>query len=174
MPLSVWGAGSPSNTMWPGPTPTSIPSGILVHPAVWLKHSGGKLGGGLCPFSGGVAGSPSNTMSRRPRPTSVPSGILIHAAELDTGFPTSHPPRFYTARNFLKMGIKMPTCVVFWTTSTIKDEKSAAKFHYIKTVSRKVVAQSIAFRVVSIYWQGTTPSSEILAPSDLPPPEGEF
>jgi len=26
--------------------------------------------------------------------------------------------------------------------------------HYIKTVSGKVVAQSIAFRVVSIYWQG--------------------
>ena len=40
--------------------------------------------------------------------------------------------------------------VVFWTISTIKDEKSAAKFHYIKTVSNKVVAQSIAFRVVSI------------------------
>jgi len=34
----------------------------------------------------------------------------------------------------------------------------AAKFHYIKTVSGKVVAQSIAFRVVSIYWQGATNS----------------
>jgi len=42
--------------------------------------------------------------------------------------------------------------VVFWTTSTIKDEKSAAKFHDIKTVSGKVVEHSIAFRVVSIYW----------------------
>jgi len=40
--------------------------------------------------------------------------------------------------------------------STIKDEKSAAKFHY-KTVSAKVVAQSISFRVVSIYWQGVAP-----------------
>ena len=39
----------------------------------------------------------------------------------------------------------------------IKDEKSAAKFHYIKTVSGKVVAQSVAFRVVSIYWQGVAP-----------------
>ena len=36
----------------------------------------------------------------------------------------------------------------------MKDEKSALKFHYIKTVSGKVVAQSIAFRVASIYWQG--------------------
>jgi len=56
----------------------------------------------------------------------------------------------YAAPNFLKMGIKMPRFVVFWTISTIKDEKSAAKFHYIKTFSGKVVAQSIAFRVVSI------------------------
>ena len=32
----LWGgAGSPSNTMSPGPRPTSIPSGILIHPAVW-------------------------------------------------------------------------------------------------------------------------------------------
>jgi len=39
----------------------------------------------------------------------------------------------------------------------MQDEKSAAKFHYIKTLSGKVVAQSIAFRVVSIYWQGDDP-----------------
>jgi len=36
----------------------------------------------------------------------------------------------------------------------MKDKKSAAKFHYIKTVSGRVVEQSIAFRVLSIYWQG--------------------
>ena len=41
-----------------------------------------------------------------------------------------------------------------WRT---KDEKSAAKFHYIKTVSGKVVELSIAFRVVLIYWQGVAP-----------------
>ena len=40
---------------------------------------------------------------------------------------------------------------------TVKDEKSAAKFHYIKSVRDKVVAQSITFRVVSIYWQGVAP-----------------
>jgi len=71
-----------------------------------------------------------------------------------TGFPTSHQPRFYAAPNFLKMGLKLPKFVVFWTILTIQDEKSAAKFHYIKTLSGKVLAQSIAFRVVSIYWQG--------------------
>jgi len=51
----------------------------------------------------------------------------------------------------------MPRVVVFWMTSTMKDEKSAAKFHYIKTVIGKVVLHSIAFRVVSIYWQGDDP-----------------
>jgi len=54
----------------------------------------------------------------------------------------------------------------------MKDEKSAAKFHDIKTVSDKVVAQSIAFRVISIYWQGMTLSPEILTQTDPPPPEG--
>jgi len=58
-----------------------------------------------------------------------------------TGFPTSHQPRFYAAHNFLKMGDKLPKFVVFWTISTIQDEKSAAKFHYIKSVSGKFVAQ---------------------------------
>ena len=29
------GAGSPSNTMWPGPRPISVPSCILIYPTVW-------------------------------------------------------------------------------------------------------------------------------------------
>jgi len=56
---------------------------------------------------------------------------------------------------------KLPKFVVFWTISTVKDEKSAAKFHCIKTASGNVVAQSIAFRVVSIYWQGYLRSLDI-------------
>jgi len=90
-----------------------------------------------------------------------------------TGFPTSHQPRFYAAPNFLKMGIKYLTLLSFIQFSTIKDEKSAAKFHYIKTVSIKVVAQSIAFRVVSTYWQGTTPFLWNLG-SNWPPNGSEF
>jgi len=40
VPLSVGELhGSPSNTMWPGPRPTSIPSGILIHPAVWPEQT---------------------------------------------------------------------------------------------------------------------------------------
>jgi len=55
------------------------------------------------------------------------------------------------------MGIKYLNLSSFIQVSTIKDEKSAAKFHYIRTVSGKVVAQSIAFRVASVYWQGDDP-----------------
>jgi len=35
VPVSVAGAGSPSNTMSPEPRNTSLPSGILIHPTVW-------------------------------------------------------------------------------------------------------------------------------------------
>jgi len=28
-------AGNPSNTMWPAPMSTSVPSGVFIHPAVW-------------------------------------------------------------------------------------------------------------------------------------------
>jgi len=55
-----------------------------------------------------------------------------------TGFPTSHQPR-YAATDFLKMGIKYLNLSSFIEVSTIKDEKSAAKFHYIKTVSGEFV-----------------------------------
>ena len=74
------GAGSPSNTMSPGSRPTSILSGILIHPAVWSQYTWDDKWGLLCPFWEGRAGSPSNTMSPVPRPTSVPNGLLIHPA----------------------------------------------------------------------------------------------
>jgi len=35
----LWGAGSTSNTVWQGPRPTSIPSGILIHPTVWPRYT---------------------------------------------------------------------------------------------------------------------------------------
>jgi len=31
--------------MWPEPRPTSIPSGILIHPAIWPQHTWAKNGG---------------------------------------------------------------------------------------------------------------------------------
>jgi len=34
-----WGAVSPSNTVSLGPRPTSVPSGILIHPTVWPQYT---------------------------------------------------------------------------------------------------------------------------------------
>jgi len=33
------GAESPSNTISPGPRPTCVPSGILIHPTVWPQYT---------------------------------------------------------------------------------------------------------------------------------------
>ena len=38
VPLSGVEAGSPSNTISPGPRPTSVPSGILIHSTVWPQY----------------------------------------------------------------------------------------------------------------------------------------
>jgi len=77
-PFSGLGDGSPSNTKSPGPRPTSMPSGILVHSAFGHNGYWPKIGG--CAPLGEGSGVPSNTMSPRLRPTSIPSGILIHTA----------------------------------------------------------------------------------------------
>ena len=60
-------AGTPSNTMWPGPRST-IDMGQKLDGSAW------------CAFFPGVAESPSNTKSPGLRPTSIPSGILMHPA----------------------------------------------------------------------------------------------
>jgi len=38
---ALWegGAGSPPNTMWPGPRPTCMPSFILIRLIVWLQYT---------------------------------------------------------------------------------------------------------------------------------------
>ena len=76
-PFREGGAGSPSNTMSLGPRPTSLPSGVLIHPAIWPQHIWAEKWG-LCPFGGRGAGSPCNTMWPGPRPICMPSFILIH------------------------------------------------------------------------------------------------
>jgi len=58
--------------VWPGLRPIIVPSGILIHPAVWLQQTWAEIGG--CAIRGG-AGSVFNTMLPGPRPTSVRSGI---------------------------------------------------------------------------------------------------
>ena len=39
VPLSMGEAGFPFNTMSPGSRPTSLPSGILIHPTVWPQYT---------------------------------------------------------------------------------------------------------------------------------------
>ena len=40
VPVFVGGeAGSQSNTVWPGPRPTFVPSGVLIHPTVWPQYT---------------------------------------------------------------------------------------------------------------------------------------
>ena len=38
VPLLGRGAGSSSNTLWPGPSSTSAPSFILIDPTVWPQY----------------------------------------------------------------------------------------------------------------------------------------
>ena len=84
-----WGELGPLQTQSPELRPTSIPSGILINPAVWPQQIWPK-NGGLSLFGGGGAGSPSNTMWPGPRPTCLPSFILIE--------PTVWPPTSQTNR----------------------------------------------------------------------------
>jgi len=55
-------AESPSNTMSPGPRPTSVPNGILIYSAICHNRRGPKIGEGLCPF--GWQQGPHLTQSR--------------------------------------------------------------------------------------------------------------
>jgi len=52
VPFLGRGAGSPSNTMSLGLRPTSVPSGILIHPAIWLQQIWAE-NWGLCPVGQG-------------------------------------------------------------------------------------------------------------------------
>ena len=77
-PFRGGGAWSPSNTKSPWPRPTSTPSDILIHAAIWPQQIWAE-NWGLCPFGGGGAGSPSNTVWPGPRPTCVPNFVLIRS-----------------------------------------------------------------------------------------------
>ena len=77
-PLLGGGARSPSNTKSPGPRPSSIPSDILIHAAIWPQPIRAENWRGAVPLWGRGVGLPSNTMWPWPRPTCAPSFILIH------------------------------------------------------------------------------------------------
>jgi len=83
--------------------------------------------------------------------------VQLHLIRSHTGFPTSHPPRLYAATNFLKMGIKYLNLSSFGQFRQQRTRSPMQSFICIETLSGKVVAQSIAFWVASIYWQGVAP-----------------
>ena len=37
--VPLWGSWVTSNTMWPGPRPTCVPSFILIRPTVWPQYT---------------------------------------------------------------------------------------------------------------------------------------
>jgi len=59
-------------TMLPGPRPTIVPSGILIHPAVWPQQTWTENWGAVA----------SSTMHSGPRPTSIPSGHNRHGLKI--------------------------------------------------------------------------------------------
>ena len=78
------GAGYSSNTVWPGPRSTLVPSGVFIHPAVWPQYTWAENWGP--PFwEAEGAGSPSHTMWPGSRATYVQIGILIHPAVWSQG-----------------------------------------------------------------------------------------
>ena len=74
------GAVTPSDTTSPGPRFTSIPRGILIHPAIWPQQTWAKTSVGAVTFFLGGAESLPNKKSPGQRPTSIPTGILVHPA----------------------------------------------------------------------------------------------
>jgi len=73
-----WGgrAGFPPNTMSLEWRPTFIPSGTLIHPAIWPQQISAK-NWGTCPFGRGGTGCPSDTMWPVPRPIGLPSFLFM-------------------------------------------------------------------------------------------------
>jgi len=61
--------------MWSGPRPTSMPSGISIHPAIWPQHIWAENCGAVHLWGRGRCPHP---IWPEQRPTCMPSFILIH------------------------------------------------------------------------------------------------
>jgi len=85
-----------------------------------------------------------------------------------TDFTTSHQPRFYAAPNFFKMGIKYLNLAPFIQVSTIKDETSAAKFHYINCQRQSCSVINCLSSGINMLAGGRPLPPEILTEADPP------
>ena len=66
-----------------------------------------------------------------PQPQEIEKEVELHLTTARHGLSNAPSTKVLRRPNFLKIGDKVPEFVLFWTISTIKDEKSAAKFQYI-------------------------------------------
>ena len=114
------GAWSPSNTKSPGPSPSSVSSGILIHAAIWPQQIWAENLGALPPppLRGAGDGSPSNAM-------------------------------WPGAEAYLRVKFHIDPSN---RLATVHERHRQTDRH--TGVSGKVVAQSIAFRVVSVGYIG--------------------
>jgi len=77
-PFFLGGGGSASNAMWPGPRPTFVSYGILIHPAVWPQQTCAE-NWRLCPFGGELGPHLTQCgLGRGLPPCQVSTFILMH------------------------------------------------------------------------------------------------
>jgi len=73
-----------------------------------------------------------------PQPQEIEKELQLHLTRTPHGL-SNEPSTKVLRRPLLPQnGDKVPKFVIFWASSTIKDEKSAAKFHYIKLLAAKL------------------------------------
>jgi len=122
------GAGFPSNTMSPGPRPTSIPSDILIHPTVWPQYT--------------------NVTDKQDRQTD--NGPITQGEPFYKRSPKNHT----SVANFIKVFVHLNcgrVLVLFWLqcntlwrklTSSFVDDVMFAHNHSGKGNANKAYAQS--------------------------------
>ena len=90
-----------------------------------------------------------------------------------TGFPTSHQPTFYAAPNFLKIGINYLNLSSFGQFRQYRTKSLLQSFIiFINCQQQSCSAINWLSSGINILAGGRPLLPEILAPSDLPPPEG--
>jgi len=66
-----------------------------------------------------------------PQPQEIEKEVQLHLTRTQHELSSEPSTKVLRRPELPQNGDKVPKFVVFWTILTIKDEKSAAKFHYI-------------------------------------------